>query len=129
MNEIFNILKDLISQVRNLSPELTFILVLLGVGYGLKKSLRVNNDRIPWILAVISFIAYPLVSERPSPEEYQKFYSPLFISSLKGLLIWMIAWFFHEKIFKRFIDSKLEKSGFLPLQDDSGKKSYPSKEK
>lgn len=81
------------------APALLTALILLGIGYAIKKTPWAHNAVIPWVVVLMGGIFFQQISE-PTNNNL-----PIHTWQLRqlglGLLIGFAVWIFHNQIWKR----------------------------
>lgn len=100
-------LQDILNQILQLKGAALVGIVLMVLGYILKLVPQVPNGVIPAVVIVGGCVLNPLLSPTPQGDVAYYIRNGVTVDVLHGFLIGAAAWFVHDKVLRRFIDSKL----------------------
>ena len=110
-------LNDAISQLLALGPEALLVLVVIALGYVLKRVPVIPNKVIPAACLLCGAMIYPLItSPGKAPPDIRY---PIVREIMLGLLIGFIAWMIHNKLLKRIEDKLPWLKGVLTGNGDT----------
>lgn len=104
MNQIEAFLENSIDYLQKLEGAPAIVLVALcGIvlGYVLKRFKRFPNDGIPVAVILFGGVLYPLIADANNDLTLRVW---LVRNVIIGLIINFVAWIFHNKLLKRFLD-------------------------
>lgn len=98
-------LLELNDRLLNAPAGVIVMLFAIALGYVLKAS-SFPNQRIPLIILLATAMAFPLVQYSADGN-----LNRIAINALIGFILGFLAWAFHAKLLKRFIDPRLFSTG------------------
>ena len=107
----------LIWSLVQVTPALLVAVAVIVMGYLLKVSPRVDNDRIPYYVVGASVALYVGLCVWPPSafDDIPAFIRTSLTTIILGAFVGVLAWQFHGRILKRLVDSKLS---FLNQNDN-----------
>jgi len=116
MNDSATIARDVVTQIKSLSPELLMGLGIILFGYLLRYIPCIKNKFIPPICMLSGAVLYPFISKPgDAPPDLTH---PSVHLVLLGFVIGCAAWIFHNKVLAKWLDPLLP----VPLEDREPKK-------
>lgn len=101
ITEVTNTFSGVWNQITSAPVHLLLALLLNVVGYMLKRTPKVRNEWIPWIIVALGTLLYPLLVS-PTLEQHQQYNHPWLIIAIFGFLLGVMALVLHRLILRKF---------------------------